>query len=277
MPLKFHASNIEKYNIQTNPKIWLINYRLAMKVMSTPDSNLMIQYLPLFLADSARTWLNYLGEKPSRVGSKESLCDYITRFTKCKNQLHHVPDFNIVNAFITGMGNEALIRDIDGKKNITVREKFDLAHEHVDVEDAVNVHNDKYKPHHDDNVDPSLSGKKDRKRKRDFVTNAEKSRRGKQKQNNGDKFDKIMNSPCQNHGFSVTHLAKDCNTYKKQIVKEGEKEAAGGATLTTASVETVGAIGMSTRTSRTPCSSSMVPRSTSKRRKENGKRCMYWN
>jgi hypothetical protein len=51
---RFHAPNIEKYDGETNPKIWLVNYQLAMKVASAPDTFFMIQYLPIYLTDFAR-------------------------------------------------------------------------------------------------------------------------------------------------------------------------------------------------------------------------------
>jgi hypothetical protein len=35
-------------------------------------------------------------------------------------------------------------------------------------------------------------------------------------------FERIMNSPCQNHGFIVTHL-KDYIAYHKRVVQEAEK------------------------------------------------------
>jgi len=35
-----------------------------------------------------------------------------------------------------------------------------------------------------------------------------------------------MNSLCQNHGFPVTHLAKDCIAYRKHITQEDEMQAA---------------------------------------------------
>lgn len=63
MPRRFRTlSHAKKYDGQTDPKTWLKNYRLAMKAASAPDPNFMVQYLPLFLANSARTWLNHLGE-----------------------------------------------------------------------------------------------------------------------------------------------------------------------------------------------------------------------
>ena len=62
MPHKFHAPNIEKYNGETDPKIWLVNYQLAMKAAPAPDTFFMIQYLPIYLTDSTRNWLNNLRE-----------------------------------------------------------------------------------------------------------------------------------------------------------------------------------------------------------------------
>jgi hypothetical protein len=38
-----------------------------------------------------------------------------------------------------------------------------------------------------------------------------------------DMFKRIMNSSCQNHGFVVTHLTKDCLAYHKRVVLEAER------------------------------------------------------
>jgi hypothetical protein len=59
----------------------------------------------------------------------------------CRNQLQQVPDSNVINAFIIGMKNEAVIGNIGRKKNITIREMFDLAHENTDGEDCVKASN----------------------------------------------------------------------------------------------------------------------------------------
>ena len=53
-PLKFHAPSIDKYNGEIDPKIWLINYRLTMKVVYAPDPFFMIKYLLIYLMDLAR-------------------------------------------------------------------------------------------------------------------------------------------------------------------------------------------------------------------------------
>jgi hypothetical protein len=53
-PHWFRGPNIEKYDGETDLKIWLVNYQLAMKAASTPDTFFMIQYLPIYLTDFAR-------------------------------------------------------------------------------------------------------------------------------------------------------------------------------------------------------------------------------
>jgi hypothetical protein len=42
------------------------------------------------------------------------------------------------------------------------------------------------------------------------------------------KFDEIMNQTCQNHSFSVNHLARDCHTYKCEIIEAGKGKMKGG-------------------------------------------------
>jgi hypothetical protein len=36
-------------------------------------------------------------------------------------------------------------------------------------------------------------------------------------------FERIMNSPCQNYGFVVTHSIKDCLAYHKLVILEAER------------------------------------------------------
>jgi hypothetical protein len=100
----------------------------------------------------------------------QSLGDYINRFMQRKNQLQEVSDSNIINAFTVGVKNEALIRDIGRKKNISIRDMFDLAHEHTDGEDCFNTSNGKYKSCLVNKMDQSSSAKKDRKRRGEFCS-----------------------------------------------------------------------------------------------------------
>jgi hypothetical protein len=56
----WQAANVTKYSGETNPELWLDDYRLACQLGGADDNRFMIRNLPLFLADSARAWLEHL-------------------------------------------------------------------------------------------------------------------------------------------------------------------------------------------------------------------------
>jgi hypothetical protein len=175
MPRKFRAPNIDKYNGETDPKIWLVNYRLAMKAASAPDTFFMIQYLPIYLIDSATNWLNNLWEGTVKQWAdlEREFCNHFEgltlswachgtswdanarpvkafvitskSFTQRKNKLEDVPDASIVTAFTADVDSEALTQDIGRRKNISLHDMFSLAHEHADSEDCFNASNGKCK------------------------------------------------------------------------------------------------------------------------------------
>ena len=60
-------TNIPKYFGETNPGLWLEDYRLACQAGGADNKNFIIRNLPLFLADSVRTWLEHL--PPNRIQS----------------------------------------------------------------------------------------------------------------------------------------------------------------------------------------------------------------
>jgi hypothetical protein len=53
-------ANIEKYARETNLGLWLKDYQLACQAGGTDGDAFIIRNLPLYLADSARTWLEHL-------------------------------------------------------------------------------------------------------------------------------------------------------------------------------------------------------------------------
>ena len=53
-------TNIPKYSRETNPDLWLKDYRLTCQADRTVSDDFVIRNLPLFLADSAQTWLEHL-------------------------------------------------------------------------------------------------------------------------------------------------------------------------------------------------------------------------
>jgi hypothetical protein len=58
--------NIPKYSEEMNPGLWLKNYQLACQAGGADSDYFIIRNLPLFLADSPRTWLEHF----RRTGSK---------------------------------------------------------------------------------------------------------------------------------------------------------------------------------------------------------------
>ena len=58
-------TNIPKYSRETNPGLWLKDYRLGYQAGGADNDDFIIRNIPLFLADSARTWLKHL--PPNRI------------------------------------------------------------------------------------------------------------------------------------------------------------------------------------------------------------------
>ena len=53
-------TNIPKYSRETNPGLWIEDYRLACQASGVDNDEFIIRNLPLFLADSARASLEHL-------------------------------------------------------------------------------------------------------------------------------------------------------------------------------------------------------------------------
>ena len=53
-------TTLTKYSGETDPGLWLSDYRLACQLGGVTDDAVIILNLPLHLADSARTWLEHL-------------------------------------------------------------------------------------------------------------------------------------------------------------------------------------------------------------------------
>jgi hypothetical protein len=60
-PQRFRQpTTIIKYNGETDPRVWLNDYRLACQPGGATSDEVIIRNLPLHLGDSARTWLEHL-------------------------------------------------------------------------------------------------------------------------------------------------------------------------------------------------------------------------
>jgi hypothetical protein len=124
--------SIDKYNRETDPRVWLNDYRLACQLGGATTDEVIIRNLPVHLADSARTWLEHLPASQIhnwddlvltfvgnfqgtyvRPGNSwdlractqkpgESLRDFIRRFSKRCMELPSVALSEIVHAFLEG-------------------------------------------------------------------------------------------------------------------------------------------------------------------------------
>jgi hypothetical protein len=60
-PSRFRApTNVPRYDGDTNTSVWLKDYRLVCYAGGATDDLFIIKNLPLYLRDSARTWLEHL-------------------------------------------------------------------------------------------------------------------------------------------------------------------------------------------------------------------------
>nr|AAK27822.1 putative gag-pol precursor [Oryza sativa Japonica Group] len=230
-PVGFKPTGIEKYNGTTNPESWLTVYGIAIRAAGG-DSKAMANYLPVALADSARSWLhglprrtigswaelrdhfiaNFQGtfERPGTQfdlynivqKSGESLRDYIRRFSEQRNKISDITDDVIIAAFTKGIRHEDLVGKFGRKPPRTVKQMFEKANEYAKAEDAITASKQSgttWKPKKDA---PTAGGSgsnnhKDRKHKpEELVATTSPSYRQRPRVNT---FDKIMNSQCPHH------------------------------------------------------------------------------
>jgi hypothetical protein len=139
-PSRFRApTNVPRYDGDTNPSVWLEDYRPACHAGGATDDLFVIKNMPLYLGDSARTWLEHLPRDkindwtyPCRVfignfqGTYmrpdkkwelrnckqqlgESLREYIRRFSKRCTELPSATDSDAISAFQNGVTCTSLI------------------------------------------------------------------------------------------------------------------------------------------------------------------------
>lgn len=53
-------TNINKYDGETDPSVWLDDLRLACRAGGATDDKVIIRNLPLYLAEPAQAWLEHL-------------------------------------------------------------------------------------------------------------------------------------------------------------------------------------------------------------------------
>jgi hypothetical protein len=168
LPKRFRQpTSIDKYTGETDPRVWLNDYRLACQLGGATTDEVIIRNLPLHLANSARTWLEHLPasqihywddlirtfvrnfqgtyvrprnswdlractQKPG-----ESLRDFIRRFSKRCTELPSVAQSEIVHTFLEGTTCRDLMRELERNPPVDSNELFDIATSFASGEEAV--------------------------------------------------------------------------------------------------------------------------------------------
>ena len=130
----------------------------------------------------------------------------------------------MIEAFISGTTNEALIHKLGCCKPRTTRELLDLATSHASGKEDVHAIFSKYtgkaqvKPTNEAK-DRSrwVKGKKDSWRHRDseFIMAVNRVHKQKTGKLNHVSFDKIVKMPCRNHGYPVKYTLEECDLIKR--------------------------------------------------------------
>jgi hypothetical protein len=167
-PQRFRQpTTIVKYNGETDPHVWLNDYRLACQLGGATSNEVIIRNLPLHLGDSARTWLEHLPASQihnwddlvctfvgnfqgtyMRPGNSwdlrsctqkpgESLRDFIRCFSKRCTELPSVAQSEIVHAFLEGTTCWDLVRELGHSPPADSNELFDIATSFASGEEAV--------------------------------------------------------------------------------------------------------------------------------------------
>jgi len=169
LPSPFRPStSIAKYNGETKPELWLADFRLACQLGGARgDDRAIIRQLLLFLSDTARRWLeelpanqihdwvdlvrifegNFKGTyiRPGnswdlskcKQKSGETLRDYARRFSKQRTKLPHIPDHDVILAFVSRTSSRDLVRELVRNRPQTVDELMDVVANYAAGEEAI--------------------------------------------------------------------------------------------------------------------------------------------
>jgi hypothetical protein len=167
-PSRFRAlTNVPRYDGDTNPSVWLEDYRLACHAGGATDDLFVIKNLPLYLGDSTHMWLGHLPrdkinnwtdlrrvfvgnfqETYMRPGkqwelrnykqqSRESLRKYMWCFSKRCTELPGATDNDAISTFQNGTTCTSLIHRLGRRMPRTTRELLDITSNHADGKEAV--------------------------------------------------------------------------------------------------------------------------------------------
>jgi hypothetical protein len=243
-PQRFRQpTTIVKYNGETDPRVWLNDYRLACQLGGATSDEVIIRNLPLHLADSARTWLEHLPASQIhnwddmvrtfvgnfqgtyvRPGNSwdlrswtqrpgESLRDFIQRFSKRCTELPSVAQSEIVHAFLEGTTCRDLVRELGRSPPADSNELFDIATSFASGEEAVGAIFDGKKGKGTDDTPAEGSKSKELHRKDKRGKKGKKPRREAREMDTTPtterpllltRLDGALDQPLEARGFSTT-------------------------------------------------------------------------
>ena len=147
--------------------MWLVDYRLACQLGGADDDNLISRNLPLFLSDAARAGLEHL--PPAQISDwddlvkafagnfqgtyvhpgnswdlqsccqqpRESLREYIRRFSRQRTELPNITDSDVIEAFLAGTTCRDLVSKLGRKTPTRVIKLMDVATKFASGQEAV--------------------------------------------------------------------------------------------------------------------------------------------
>jgi hypothetical protein len=160
-------TTLVKYSGETDPAVWLNDYRLACQLGGATDDAVIIRNLPLHLADATRTWLEHLPADQIHdwadlvkifVGNlqgayvrpenswdlrgcqqkpNESLHDYVRCFSKQCTELPSITNVEVINAFLKSTTCRNLVHELAQSRPANVNELFDAVTNYATGKEAV--------------------------------------------------------------------------------------------------------------------------------------------
>ena len=154
----------------------------------------------------------------------ETLRDFARRFSKQRTELPHIPDHDVILAFVSGTTCKELVRELGRNRPKTVDELMDIVADYAAGEEAVGAffggEKDRTKPQPGGGEGSSKGMKKKGKKKKeaqhgkreaaddDIIAAVERKKpRGPP---DGAVFDKMLKEPCPYHKGLANHNLEDC-------------------------------------------------------------------
>nr|CAB3453764.1 unnamed protein product [Digitaria exilis] len=243
IPPRFRfPTNFSKYVGETDPLVWLDDFRLACRVGGAFDDKVIIRNLPLYLAEPARVWLerlpngkirswadlrsifigNFQGTcaRPGKVWNLkrcrqkhgETLRDYLRRFSRQYNNLSDATDADAIAALMGGTKSRPLVNRIGRECPKMIKERRERNHG-----------GKKKREETADEAGPSDYREKKKKKKKkerrnqnppDPKDGCHKGRRPNEGQT-PDYFEQLLEGPCPNHATPVKHKYRECGLMRK--------------------------------------------------------------